>query len=524
MMLLPLYELALCEGLLDEPDYERHRVDLRVRIGKDGRFVRLDPMSEGRDVFLTKVPRLPKRPSRSLRPGFLFDVSGYALGVGKDADRRLAALRDLAFQVGEVTQDAGARALSFFLGQTRDVRAALAARSEWSGAEWVGFAVDGDGDDFVHARPTLRAYWVAQRAVSSGETDKLRRCLASGELATPARLHGSVRMPGTKGAALVSFNEASACLPGLTQGANAPVSRAAAEGYVTALNWLLERTPTGRHRQAVYLGGGDVLVYWTREPHAVVDRLSGLFETDPVADAANAPWKGAKPSVIDGTAFYAAVLGANRARVFVRSWIEAMAGDVMANVARYLDDLSIDGDNHQSPSVGALLRAVDEPAGRLSPAVPGATIRAILQGLLLPRELLVAALRRLLLPLDRNDRWAFRTRCALVKAVLARAPNGGTQLSVSLDEQNTAVPYLLGRLFAVIERLQSQAHGGAVEATLRDRYFRSAATTPAMVVPRSLTLSSHHASKLAGRGRGKFREARKSEIMTCFPRSRCRRQ
>jgi CRISPR-associated protein Csd1 len=279
----------------------------------------------------------------------------------------------------------------------------------------------------------------------------------------------------------------------------------------------LERTPTRRHRQAVSLGSGDVLVYWTKEPHAIMDALPGLLDADPVAETVSAPWKGVRRTDVDGTAFYAAVLGTNRTRVIVRSWIETTAGDVRTNVARYLDDLAIDGDDQRPPTVGALLRAVDEPAGRLSPSVPGNTIRAILHGQPLPRELLVAALRRLLLPADRNDRWALRTRCALVKAILARTPNSGRHPSVSLNEQTTDVPYLLGRLFAVLERLQHQAHGAAVDSTVRDRYFRSAATTPAMVFPRLLTLSVYHASKLAGRGRGMFLEARKSEIMDLLP-------
>lgn len=65
---------------------------------------------------------------------------------------------------------------------------------------------------------------------------------------------------------------------------------------------------------------------------------------------------------------------------------------------------------------------------------------------------------------------------------------------MSLDENATQVPYLLGRLFAVLEALQGAALGD-INATIRDRFFGAASTTPATVFPRLLSLSNHHARK-----------------------------
>ena len=410
-MLRALHQLAEREGLLDDPDVEQHRVDLRLRLARDGALLAVEQVSDGRHVVTSAVPRLPKRSGLSVRPGLLFDVSGYALGAGKDAHRRAAAFRELAQQVAGATRDAGARAVVLFLGNANAVQDALARRPEWTGGEWVGFHLVGDGASFVHERPAVRAYWKSQRKRMAGATAPLR-CLVTGDMAEPVRLHGNVRMPGTKGAALVSFNDASSCLPGVEQGANAPVSRAAAEGYVTALNWLLERVGERRHRQAVPLGDGAVLVYWTREPHAILDAVPALL--DEVAELVSAPWRaGAARHGMNSTAFYAAVLGTNRTRIVVRDWIETTVTDLSNALDAYAADLRLDDDAASVPAIGALLRAAGEP-----PSAMGARLfRAAIRGDPFPRELLASALHALYVSTD----WvALRTRCALIKAVLMR--------------------------------------------------------------------------------------------------------
>lgn len=66
---------------------------------------------------------------------------------------------------------------------------------------------------------------------------------------------------------------------------------------------------------------------------------------------------------------------------------------------------------------------------------------------------------------------------------------------MSLDEENENTAYLLGRLFAVLERTQSSAIKGA-NATITDRYFGSASTVPYSVFPRLLAGSKNHLSKI----------------------------
>jgi CRISPR-associated protein Csd1 len=54
---------------------------------------------------------------------------------------------------------------------------------------------------------------------------------------------------------------------------------------------------------------------------------------------------------------------------------------------------------------------------------------------------------------------------------------------------------VLGRLFAILEKVQQEAIGD-VNASIKDRYFTSACASPASVFPILLRLSQHHISKV----------------------------
>lgn len=64
---------------------------------------------------------------------------------------------------------------------------------------------------------------------------------------------------------------------------------------------------------------------------------------------------------------------------------------------------------------------------------------------------------------------------------------------MSLDEERRDVAYLLGRLFSVLEKTQTEAVNA--KATIRDRFFSAASATPASVFPRLINLSQHHIGK-----------------------------
>jgi CRISPR-associated protein Csd1 len=83
---------------------------------------------------------------------------------------------------------------------------------------------------------------------------------------------------------------------------------------------------------------------------------------------------------------------------------------------------------------------------------------------------------------------------------------------VSLDESNSNIGYRLGRLFAVLEKIQAEANPG-INATIRDRFYGAASGTPVTVFANLMRLKNHHLAKLESVGRRIFFEKLIGQIM-----------
>ena len=66
---------------------------------------------------------------------------------------------------------------------------------------------------------------------------------------------------------------------------------------------------------------------------------------------------------------------------------------------------------------------------------------------------------------------------------------------MSLNAESKYKPYVLGRLFSVLEGVQRSASPG-INATIKDRFFNSACATPSAVFPLLLKLSNSHLKKM----------------------------
>ena len=71
----------------------------------------------------------------------------------------------------------------------------------------------------------------------------------------------------------------------------------------------------------------------------------------------------------------------------------------------------------------------------------------------------------------------------------------------------------MGRLFAVLEKMQEEASGGNLNATIKDRYYGAASSTPRAVFALLLRLNNHHAAKLENSAFRIAREKLKQEIL-----------
>ena len=68
----------------------------------------------------------------------------------------------------------------------------------------------------------------------------------------------------------------------------------------------------------------------------------------------------------------------------------------------------------------------------------------------------------------------------------------------TLDVGNLETAHIAGRIFAVLESIQTAALGKELNAPLRDRFYSAASTTPAPAFGRLIKMSQNHLGKLRG--------------------------
>lgn len=68
-----------------------------------------------------------------------------------------------------------------------------------------------------------------------------------------------------------------------------------------------------------------------------------------------------------------------------------------------------------------------------------------------------------------------------------------------LDTSKTHIGYLLGRLFAALQKTQDDALGD-INRSMRDSFYASASVNPRNVFPRLMKLYNHHRAKLPSKG------------------------
>lgn len=409
-----------------------------------------------------------------------------------------------------------------------------------------------EGNDAL-SDPKIKRAW---EDYALGQEALEMQCLVTGEVEPIARTHPAikgVRDAQSRGALLVSFNLDTFTSYGREQGANSPVSRRVASGYGVALNFLLSEQNPNR---PIFLGDTTV-VYWADTadksyPSAFYAFLNPEFQQEKEdgeeeVQEAKGKRKRAKEKEkqmgewadtvqqgkaidlaklreeLDGsTRFYVLGLAPNSSRLLIRFVLTEPFGVFAERIMQHYEDLKIDRESlnqrkYITPSqiLGECIpSSITDPKSRQKllksswSLLGGSLMRSILTGAPYPEGLYTAFISRIRHDSDEtNEKGKTRSvkinyiRAAYIKAHLIRKyrrqGNNPYQeaLQMSLNESYTHPAYVMGRLFAVLERAQKAAIGQNINATIKDRYFTSACATPASVFPTLLRLSQHHLSK-----------------------------
>lgn len=497
---------------LAPPGFEYKALPFLIVLSADGEFVGFDDTREGegkKKVAKTYlVPQTIKR-SSGVAANLLWDHPGYVFGIDNKGKPERAREQHMAFIEAIHSrfiecEDAGIHAVLTFL--ERGDFAKVFEHLLWveileSGAN-LTFRLEGNAIPVCEREAVINVLSTANEE-GSGEQ---ALCLVSGEADVIKRLHPSVKGvwgAQSSGASIVSFNLDAFSSYGKSQGGNAPVGKRAVFAYTTALNHLLAKGS----KQRIQVGDAST-VFWCAIPDHPMEELFPGFFSEPnkdnpdygvnaVATLFNAPKTGAGSFEDDGTRFYVLGLAPNAARIAVRFWHVKTVGELAGNIRRHFDDLRIVHAPHE-PEALSLFRllvatATLGKAENIPPNLSGDMMRSVIEGLPYPQTLIAGAIRRI-----RAEQEITYPRAALIKACINRYSEK-EELTVSLDENNTNTAYRLGRLFAVLERIQERANPG-INATIRDRYYGAASSTPVTVFSTLLKLKNHHLAKLDNKG------------------------
>jgi CRISPR-associated protein Csd1 len=516
------------------------RLTAELVLRPDGRLVAaidLREMVRGKPQPVAR--RLPKEPTgRSGRKAhllsnllwergdYLFDLDRSGESTQERDKRRrrvresrgafIARVEDLEEATGP---DAGWGSLRTFLAHDPEAQITAVASAELVAAlaesSNVGFRLAGD-QCLLFERPGIRRE-VAGCVSRFDDNEDSGQSLIDGTQATIARLHprvsqGFADIGGqSSGTFLVSFNNEAFEGYGRKQGMNAPIPERDAFAYTTALSALAR--PGSRNAARV---GVMKILYWPRadtaNEGAMLDLLgiaAGEAISDDRAAVIDAVFDSLKsgrlPALDDNTGFTVLGLSAeSQSRLTLRFFEEMTVADSARRLRRYFNELEIEGIDSR-PSLTALITALavrgdkDNVPALLSTEL----IRSALTGQRYPERVLAEAVVRSAAeaasPNKQADRpgWARRAgnRTRLIKAFLIR--NRNREVGVALDPDEGNAGYRLGRLFAVLEGAQEVAVPGA-NATIRDRYWGSAAATPSIAFPPLLNLLTAHLGKISG--------------------------
>ncbi len=531
--LVELYERRTgtdAEDPLPEPGWSDESIAFVVELAADGSVRSVvdlrDAASKGPKRGPTRrVPAPPKRTTNEVAC-LLWDKPEYALGLldpkhvkelrakgeapdevarqlaSERAARRHKLFRDRVEVLAQQVEDPALAALEKFLAGSPEaaVRSVaspetMAALEEQAGN--VSFRLEGDRE-LLCRRPAIRSAIAEASQALEGASEG--QCAVTGRTGPVARLHPPIKgIIGSQpsGANIVSFNKEAFESFGLSQGQNAPVGTWGAFAYTTALNALLAKD-SGQKTTV----GDTTVVFWagraTPNEAVLCPFLAAMSTDDPSRGAERvralyqAPSTGVPPCTEDDTPFYILGLSAeSKSRLTVRFFHEGTILGVAGTVLRWFHELEIVGSEKERLGLRDLLRSLSVQGSleNAPPLLAAELARSAFTGARLPERVLAEALNRCA-----AEAGPTRARAALIKLFLVR--NRDMEVAVALDPEEPDAAYRLGRLFAVLERLQQRAVNP--NATIRDRYWGSASATPAFVFPQLLSLATSHLGKIEG--------------------------
>lgn len=394
---------------------------------------------------------------------------------------------------------------------------------EYQGSYYI-FALDGRPECKLHKDKAVLAKYEELMAKTAAETaesdDGIMMCPIEGERLRAARIHDKIK--GIKGgnsvgAVLVNFNSSAFESYGKSQSMNSGISEKAMKKYTSSLNKLLADP---MH----HICSDDMTVVFFAMKHddkAECDLFNGYLNSSNAVteDSTKADVKAVSENIYhkgqtgnaqaldddvdNGVDFFVAGFTPNSSRICQKFMVKNKFGKIIDNVKQHQQDMAICDSNGEIP-LWRINKELVSPnsANAISPALQSDIFQAILNGTNYPYTLLETVVRRVSTDSDTDSNNKIKineVRAGLIKAFInrkARINGDKEEITMTLNPENKNPAYLCGRLFAVLEKIQLEATDVKLNRTIKDAYFSSASSRPALIMPRLIDLSNYHLRKL----------------------------
>lgn len=416
------------------------------------------------------------------------------------------------------------------------------------------FTFQVDGGLLLNDETTLRPYWreIYQKEIEATTTKAKRGiCLITGRSDVSIAATHTPKIQGVpkthpSGAAIVSFDKPAFTSYGFDQSHNAPVSITAVAAYCNALKFLLSQED---HNLRI---GQTSVCFWARETREASSFFARMLNRpDPASVAAflKAPWAGIDREQAKHDQFYSVTLsayGKKAGRITVRHWMQTTLEAAREHLRQWFGDLEIVtyGNPSAQPNHKPKAKVGDDEADSEMPPLAlkrlacttvhdakdlqsetlNQLYRASLEGTAPSLMLLKPVLNRLDADLCRFGAGILETpisgkamrairdsktpipppgqsRMALLRMILNRNIKEGEPMIEPEVFETTDPAYNCGRLLAIFDDLQMQAHDYKLEgAGVVERYYGSASSAPNSAFGILWRLHQHHMRKISRNG------------------------
>jgi len=510
------------------------KIDYVIVIDQNGDYVQIKDLRENNVGHPALVPNIGKQASKHSNSGkdanLLWDKPGFIFGLGKKGHIKLSSFietLDLWFPKG-VDEAIDAVRTYLLAGKTNRsvfdpiINHTVIGEGIRSDRGNITFKILGD-DGFVFERTAVK-----NKISLVNPTNKISEgaiCLVTGSNTNDivdchpviSGLFGAKKSPN-----LVSFNEEAFCSSGKKKSFNAPLCKKAVDAYTKALSRLINSKQKLRVCDAT-------TVFWSDKNTDFESQVVNFFSEPPKDDPDRnveavrvlheSVQKGLYVESDKDTRFFVLGLAPNAARIAVRFWHVGTVPEMATRFDQHFEDLKIVHGPWEKDSLPLfrllLATASQSKADNIPPNIAADMMRSILEGTPYPATLLHAAVRRIRAEQAKKNKLTGKQvpnvtyeRAALIKACLNRSlrfnnSKNEREITMCIDPENINIGYRLGRLFATLEKIQSEANPG-INATIRDRFYGAASSTPVTVFGNLMRLSNHHLSKLEKEKKGLF--------------------